>query len=99
MDDERKPIVIRRLSSRDLEFQIATNEDKRWAIINDGWTKVIAGSAQSLRRTYSTRTKVRVGTRFYIKTPSFHSDTTFGLLPKKNLFYYDFRINQYLDML
>lgn len=47
-----KPAGLRRLPSGDLEFQMATVQDRQKAEGKTNWTKVIAGTAQMKRRRY-----------------------------------------------
>lgn len=53
MGEDRKPAGIRRLPSGDIELQIASVENKRWAEDHSDWTKALATSAETARRTYA----------------------------------------------
>lgn len=53
MGEERKPAGIRRLPSGDVELQMTSVENKRWAENHTDWIKALAVSAEVTRRTYA----------------------------------------------
>lgn len=53
MGDNRKPAGLKRLPSGDLELQMTSVENRRWAETHTDWTKSIAASASTVRRSYA----------------------------------------------
>ena len=53
MGDEKKPTALRRLPSGDLEVHMASVADRKWAENTNEWKQAVAGSANTIRRTYA----------------------------------------------